>query len=644
MREWYCLNPVFMMMEDRITLDQLSTQTDYNLCELYNNEFTEDDIIDSPYLSIDNTCDYYEPHNVEKLLNQNRSVSLFCLNTQGLRAHWDVFNELIDIMNGDSSNGSFDVIGITELYSMERNECNLNSYHPIEFKTRNDTTGSRGGVGMYIKKEYQFHTRNDLSIFIPHILESIFVEIIRNNRSILVGTIYRPNTPPKADLDIFIHSMLELGSLLKRENMEVFLMGDTNIDLLKFKNNTKTDDYLENIFSSGFLPLITKPTRITPHSATLIDHIYTNKQQIDSTSGIVLCDVSDHCGIFTIFNSSHKTKSINKMQTFRSYSPGNTETFIQNLQSTDFTTILNEPCPDKAYSNFMNMYTMAHDKSFPLRTTRITYKYKKHSPWTTKGLIQSAVTRSKLLIKKMKNPTNANIERYLTYTRIYKKIHRLAKRNFYEEQLENAKHDTKETWTILRKAMNKTKNTIPVPEFFTIDNMKVTDKHEIVNAFNGFFAKIGSEISKNVPTTQTPFSDFLPNPHNTSMFLDPLIPQDTIDITSKLKPKTSKGHDNITTKLVKQSIECIATPLTHIIYQSMVTGIVPQDMKIARVIPIFKSGNQYLFNNYRPISILPAFSKILEKVMATKLIKYLESQHLLYEHHHGALMITHTCT
>ena len=74
----------------------------------------------------------------------------------------------------------------------------------------------------------------------------------------------------------------------------------------------------------------------------------------------------------------------------------------------------------------------------------------------------------------------------------------------------------------------------------------------------------------------------------------------------------------MTTKLVKQSIEQITIPLTHIINQSMTTATVPQNMKIAKVIPIFKSGDKHAFNKYRPISILPAFSKILEKVMSIK--------------------------
>ena len=119
------------------------------------------------------------------------------------------------------------------------------------------------------------------------------------------------------------------------------------------------------------------------------------------------------------------------------------------------------------------------------------------------------------------------------------------------------------------------------------------------------------------------------------MFLDPISQADIINITSNLKSKTSLGHDNLSTKLVKQSIKHITLPLTHIINQSLTTGIVPQNMKIARVIPIFKSGDKTIFNNYRPISILPAFSKILEKVMAKKLVNYLDTNNLFYQHQYG---------
>ena len=130
-----------------------------------------------------------------------------------------------------------------------------------------------GGVGIYVKNTYKLTTRTYLSIFIPHILESIFVEIHFKNKSILVATIYRPNTPPKADMDIFMFTLSELQMTLNRENKDVLILGDININMLKFQDHPKTNEYLDNIFASGFMPLITKPTRVTQYSATLIDHI-----------------------------------------------------------------------------------------------------------------------------------------------------------------------------------------------------------------------------------------------------------------------------------------------------------------------------------------------------------------------------------
>ena len=102
-----------------------------------------------------------------------------------------------------------------------------------------------------------------------------------------------------------------------------------------------------------------------------------------------------------------------------------------------------------------------------------------------------------------------------------------------------------------------------------------------------------------------------------------------------MKPKTSQGHDHISTKLLKETIDIILIPLTHIIHQSFISGIVPENMKIAIIIPIFKSGNQEIMNNYRPISLLPAFSKLLEKLVCKRLTSFLETNHILYKHQYG---------
>ena len=103
--------------------------------------------------------------------------------------------------------------------------------------------------------------------------------------------------------------------------------------------------------------------------------------------------------------------------------------------------------------------------------------------------------------------------------------------------------------------------------------------------------------------------------------------------TYNLKPKLSQVYDGISTNLLKETISNILQPITHIINRSFVTSIVPQNLKIVKVIPITKSSDQSLLQNCRPLSLLPAISKILEKSMYTKLLSFLDP--ILFKHQYG---------
>ena len=119
------------------------------------------------------------------------------------------------------------------------------------------------------------------------------------------------------------------------------------------------------------------------------------------------------------------------------------------------------------------------------------------------------------------------------------------------------------------------------------------------------------------------------------MFLDPVLPTDVINVIRKLKPKSSSGSDEISTKLLIKIVEHIVIPITHIVNISMETGIFPNELKYAKVIPIHKSGDPRILNNYRPISRLSSFSKLFERIMYNKIMKFLTSNDILYKHQYG---------
>ena len=169
-------------------------------------------------------------------------------------------------------------------------------------------------------------------------------------------------------------------------------MGNMNIDLLKYQSHTNTCNYPDKLFSHGYLPSITKPTRVTPSTATLIDHCYTNDIVNHDSSGIIINDVhvADHFGTFYISSSNieHKTSAQNE---YRSYIFKKKIEILKKLleNQTDFSNILQIPCANEAYIQFMIQYIYAFEKAFPLKKSKIKKQNVKREPWFTSGFFQN---------------------------------------------------------------------------------------------------------------------------------------------------------------------------------------------------------------------------------------------------------------
>ena len=193
---------------------------------------------------------------------------------------------------------------------------------------------------------------------IPHVIESVFFEIqIYERKTIIVGVVYRPNTQPRADIDIFMQQIIEIQSKIKEENIVSYLMGDFNIDLLKVNIHARTNEFVNDVISQGFLPKSTRPTRITPHSATLIDHIYSNDNRPtsqNSTSAIIITDVADHFGTFHIVNKCQQTP-VQKYSQITQMKTDNVSRFNNMLANADYSSVLLSDCPNYAYHTFMDI-------------------------------------------------------------------------------------------------------------------------------------------------------------------------------------------------------------------------------------------------------------------------------------------------
>ena len=187
-----------------------------------------------------------------------------------------------------------------------------------------------------------------------------------------------------------------------------------------------------------------------------------------------------------------------------------------------------------------------------------------------------------------------------------------------------------------------------MPSTFKIDGNSVTDPVIIAEKFCQYFSSIRPTLAKKIPPVNYSFTSFLSDNNNSPITILPTNEFELYNICGAFKSKKSSGYDNIPMHIIKKSFDIICQPLVNLINLSLATGMFPDKLKIAKVIPIYKMGDTDCFANYRPISLLANFSKFFEKVMYNRLLEFIEKHDILYcsqfgfrKKHSTSLAITH---
>ena len=295
-------------------------------------------------------CKYYDLNGIKplnKLINKS-SLSLFHLNKCSLSKNFENLEYLLH-----STNLNFDVIAISET-RITKNKAQINHIDLINYSYEYcPTEPSAGGTLLYIRNHLSYKTRNDLNIYKSAELESTFIEIINHKKSnIIVGCIYRH---PAMDLNEFNdYHLNELLHKLSSENKSLILVGDFNVDLMKYDNHHSTNEFLDSLSLYLFLPHITQPTRIRDTSKTLIDNIFSNILIENTISGNLTATISDHLPQLIILPNIFSNPPSNKSNIYeRDWSNFVQENFILDYFSVDWNSLINN---DKDINLSFNIY------------------------------------------------------------------------------------------------------------------------------------------------------------------------------------------------------------------------------------------------------------------------------------------------
>ena len=135
--------------------------------------------------------------------------------------------------------------------------------------------------------------------------------------------------------------------------------------------------------------------------------------------------------------------------------------------------------------------------------------------------------------------------------------------------------------------------------------------------------------------TNADYQTYLPESCSNSFKFSRISEIDILHTCKQMKPKLSSGSDFVSTKLFKEIAPLIITPLHYLINLSLETGFVPTELKLAKIVPVFKEGNCHKYTKYSPISLLNSFSKLLEKIVSKQLIRFLHINQIIYKHQYG---------
>ena len=594
----------------------------------------DDDQIDMTKIIV--PCEYYDIENMNNHGNFGLTHATIHMNIESLPAKLDQLSMMITRLEQRKICLNFILLCETFVNDNNQNLCNIEGYTLI---CRNRINRKKGGVAIYVKNDIHFKHRPDIELNIDCEFESIFIEATLNNSTFIVGEIYR--IPNSNELESVTRFETILNKLSKIKN-NIIIGCDQNFDLLQIDTRPSVSALLDNFLAAGLIPTIDKPTRVVHKSSTLIDNIYikfnTNEYKPNESS-ILMTYISDHFPILLTYESiqsQHKQETPLFIKT-RMMNDKKMNNINKSLDQINWNLLINDDI-EGSFSRFIASVNAAINLHAPEREIKINAKKIIRNPWITAGLIKSSKTLDKLFSQQKDKPQHHPLKvKYKSYKNAYNKLKRLRKNAYYTNMIENVKNDIRKTWQILNNLVGKRNDKSTIPKQFINNGSYITDPQMIANDFSTYFSQVGEQFASAIPPATKHFETYLNNVNiNKSFFMSPTDPNEIDNIITSLKAKKSCGVDGVSTEFIKKKAKhVLKLPISLLTNLSIETGYVPKILKIAKVIPIYKNKNPELYTNYRPISLLPSLSKIIEKVVHKRLYHFLNSQHILYDSQYG---------
>ena len=436
-------------------------------------------------------------------------------------------------------------------------------------------------------------------------------------------------------MTLFQNKLCETLIKLENDKLQYIISGDININLLK-SNCAKVVNYKLMLDSIGCNSLIASPTRFfTNCTPSLLDHIYSNIHNCNKTCGICFFDISDHLPTFLVIKNLQV--SIGTKPIFRR--------IMKNFVLEDFLTDLWEQLQaieitnpnitvNEISQNLTSSFEKVLNKHAPLQKLSRKEKRLSEKPWISKGILKSIKTKNKLFRTHYRSSDPNKKLIYKKYLNKLTHIKNRSKQLYYENLIRENHGNSHKAWSVIGEILNYKghKNETKLPPNIEIDKTSYeTNSITFLNKLCEYFANIGANMSKSLLNTDKLDSKLVIHSKSCvqSFVFYEITEEEVTRYISTMKTHTSPGLDGISSKFVKMAKVVIAPILANLFNKCINQEIFPEVFKSAIVIPIPKITSPKTMNDFRPISLLPIFSKIFEKIIADRMMSFIKKNGIL---------------
>lgn len=561
----------------------------------------------------------------DALGKHNNQISIFNMNIRSINKNFDEFLVFVQ-----SLMIKFDVVVLTETWNIQY-EIDKYKIPGYNMHYNNGTFNQNDGVVVYVREGIQQTVQ-----LIKTDSGTTFLRLhcVIKNAYYGITAIYRS---PSGNVREFLRDLeRKLPDFINCRYPVEVIVGDINIDILE--PDAIANNYLDIMSEYGFVTYLNKPTRVTSTSKSCVDHIFIKHENTffdDLLPVVIESFITDHYSTSVLFKEQLNTPPVSNNNNYNYVKTKftiNYKKLNNQLRNEKWNDVCN--CRDV---NTAASLLLQKIKTYILESqtiVRTKAKYRKIKPWMTNGILNSIRHRDRISKEVLKDPFNLQLINY--YKKYRNKLTNLIKTTkdiYYKSKLDEVSGNLKKTWQIINEITNYSKKTSEIGTIVDDKNNNIDNDTDKANHFNKFFQNVGTDMAKLIDRKDNHIFSDTYNPN--TIYLLPTTESEIDKYIRNLKNTNSSGNDGITNIIIKEIGRFILKPLVFITNLCFQTGTFPLAFKNSLILPIFKSGEKTVVNNYRPISLTSNLGKIIEKCIKVRLTNFFDKFKILADNQYG---------